>query len=530
MQGNTGSRIALAKGLTVDTTGVRDADRERLLVVGDVRRVYRSAREWAARLLRLALLAAAASFLASYLMVALLRLRYPFELEWMEGGAVDHVKWILSGRPLYGPPSLDFVPYIYTPLYFYLSALVAEVTGLGFFPLRLVSFAASLGCLVIIYRLVARETNSAFAGFVAVGLFAATYRLSGSWFDIARVDSLLLLLVLSVLYMVRLHPRPAALVVSGVLAWLAFLAKQSGAFILAPVLLGSVASLGRRSLLPAGIALGAFLAGNWLLDRLFRGWFSYYVFDLPRAKTVLRWRVAGFWTRDLLPSLFIVMLISALYLGYELRHGDRARGRFYLAAVLGMVGGSWLFRVHSGTYYNVLMPAHAAFAILSGLALGRVEAHKLLRLGLCAGCLAQFALLVYHPLRLLPSPRDREAGRALIATLATIKGEVYLPEHGYLTALAGKRSYAHGLAIRDVYRGDAGPAAQRLRAEVGWAARERRFAAWVLDSGGQGGLLTGHYVEAGRVFDRSDVFWPVTGMRTRPERIYLPVPEMALPP
>lgn len=498
--------------------------------VGEAAGARRSAGERAGLLLRLGLLAAAAGFLGSYIVVALLRLRYPFELEWMEGGVVDHVKWILSGRPLYVPPSLDFVPYIYSPLYFYLAALVARLTGLGFFPLRLVSFAASLGCFAIIHRLVARETRSAFASFVAAGLFAATYRLSGSWFDIARVDSLLLLLLLSVLYTLRLHPRPVPLLLSGLLAWLAFLAKQAGAFMVAPILIGSAASLGRRSLLPIGTALTSFLAGNWLLDRLFGGWFSYYVLYLPRAKTVMKWRVAGFWVRDLLPSLGIAILVSALYLGYELTRGERARGRYYLAVALGMVGGSWLFRVHSGTHYNVLMPAHAAIALLCGLALGWGGRHKLLRLGLYGACLAQFALLVYHPLRLLPSSRDLAAGRALIATLAAIEGEVYLPEHGYLTALAGKRTYAHGLAMRDVYRGDAGPVSQRLRAEVQRAVQTRRFAAWVLDSHARGDFLAGRYVEAGRVFERKDVFWPITGMRTRPERIYLPIRDAASPP
>jgi len=84
--------------------------------------------------------------------------------------------------------------------------------------------------------------------------------------------------------------------------------------------------------------------------------------------------------------------------------------------------------------------------------------------------------------------------------------------------------------MRDVHRGDAGPASQRLRAELRRAIEERRFAAWVLDARGSGGFLAGHYVESGRVFDREDVFWPVIGMRTRPERIYVPVGDAAPPP
>ena len=490
----------------------------------------RGAAEWVARVLGFGLLAAAAAFLGVYVVVALLRMRYPFELEWMEGAVVDHARWILSGRPLYGPPSLDFVPYMYAPLYFYLGALVSKVTGVGFAPLRGLSFAASLGCFVMLFLLVRRETGSGFSGFVAAGLFGATYRLSGSWFDIARVDSLLLLLVLSVLYVVRLHPRPVPLLLGGVLAWLAFLAKQSGPLLLLAVPLAAVVNYGRRSLFLIGGALISFLAGNWLLDRAYHGWFSYYVLHLPRGTLVSLWRVPGFWTSDLLPPLFIAVLIAALWLRHELIRGDRAKGRFYLAAVLGMVGGSWLVRVHSGTYSNVLMPAHAAIAMLCGLALGWAGRSNLRRVGLYAACLAQFALLVYNPARLLPSARDAEAGRALVATLAAIEGEVYVLEHGYLAALAGKRTYANGLAMRDVHRGDAGPASQRLRTEVRRAIEERRFAAWVLDSRASGDFLAGHYVEGGRVFDGKDVFWPVTGMRTRPERIYLRIEDAASQP
>ena len=490
----------------------------------------RGAGEWAAWALRLGLLAAAAAFLGTYVVVAVLRLRYPFELEWMEGAVVDHVRWILSGRPLYGPPSLDFVPYMYTPLYFYLCAVVSKPTGAGFAPLRGLSLAASLGCFAMLFLLVRRETGSAVGGFVGAGLFAATYRLSGSWFDIARADSLQLLLVLSVVYVVRLHPRPVPLLLGGVLAWLAFLAKQTGPLMLVAVPVAAAVNYGRRSLFLIGGALISFLAGNWLLDRACHGWFSYYVFRLPRGTLVSPWRWAGFWTSDLLPSLFIAMLISALWLGRELVRGDRARGRFYLAAVVGMVGGSWLVRVHSGTYYNVLMPAHAAIALVCGLALGGVGKGNLRRAGLYAACLAQFALLAYNPARLLPSARDAEAGRAMVATLARIEGEVYVQEHGYLAALAGKRTYASGLAMRDVHRGDSGPASQGLRAEVRGAIEKRRFAAWVLDSRSSGAFLAGHYVESGPVFEREDVFWPVTGMRTRPERIYVRIGEGASPP
>ncbi len=142
--------------------------------------------ERAPRLLRQGLLWFALLFPAAYLGVAVLRLSYPFELEWLEGGCLDHVGRVLDGKKLYGPPSLEFVPFIYTPLYYYVAALVAGIVGFGFLPLRLVSFAASLGCLGCIYLVVRRETLDRFPAVLAACLFAATYRASGGWLDLAR--------------------------------------------------------------------------------------------------------------------------------------------------------------------------------------------------------------------------------------------------------------------------------------------------------------------------------------------------------
>ena len=48
-------------------------------------------------------------FVLMYLVVALARLRYPYELEWIEGGMVNHVAQLRSGQPLYGPPSVTFL-------------------------------------------------------------------------------------------------------------------------------------------------------------------------------------------------------------------------------------------------------------------------------------------------------------------------------------------------------------------------------------------------------------------------------------
>ena len=78
-------------------------------------------------------------FLLLWAALVSLRVAYPFELEWMEGGMLDHIERVRSGKPLYTPPSLEFGSYPYTPLFPWVGAIFAEVLGPGFVSARLVS-------------------------------------------------------------------------------------------------------------------------------------------------------------------------------------------------------------------------------------------------------------------------------------------------------------------------------------------------------------------------------------------------------
>src|SRR2546422_5385105 len=137
------------------------------------------------RALRYALAAAAGVYLAAYLFVALSRIAYPFELEWIEGALVDHVRHLVAGNSFYVRPSLEFTPFFYPPLYFQLGAALSHLTGVGFMPLRLISFVSSLGCFALVLRLVWRDTSDRFCAWLAAGLFIATFRLDGAWYDLA---------------------------------------------------------------------------------------------------------------------------------------------------------------------------------------------------------------------------------------------------------------------------------------------------------------------------------------------------------
>src|SRR6185369_2073503 len=122
----------------------------------------------------------------------------------------------------------------------------AKVTGLGYAPLRAVSFASSLGAALVLFALVRRETRSLFAGALSACLFAATYRLSGTWFDLARVDALFLFLLLCAVLALRAASSLRAHVLAGLLLYLAFMAKQTAMIVAPPLMLYAILARGRR--------------------------------------------------------------------------------------------------------------------------------------------------------------------------------------------------------------------------------------------------------------------------------------------
>ena len=77
-----------------------------------------------------------ALFLGAYLVLALMRMPYPFDLE-LEGQMISEVQRVLDGLPVYSRPNLDYSAVMYNPLYFYASAPLAALVGNSYFSERL---------------------------------------------------------------------------------------------------------------------------------------------------------------------------------------------------------------------------------------------------------------------------------------------------------------------------------------------------------------------------------------------------------
>jgi hypothetical protein len=514
-----------------------------------------------ARWARGALYCLALAYLLAYLGVALRRLGYPFELEWMEGGTLDHLRRVLSGQPLYVPPTLGFVPFLYTPAYYYLAVPLAWIFGCGFLPLRLLSLLASVGLMLLVFALVRRLTGRTGPGILSACLYAASFHVLDGWYDLARVDSLSLFWLFGTLYLLRFGRSWRGQVIAGLCAALAVLTKQTALVILLPVVLYDL-FVRRRRALPFLVSATVLLGGSLLaLNLVSRGWFAFYTYRLPSGHALVPFQFYYFWSRDLLGPLGIACAVALAHLllpNSSDDAGDAASaspsaesapansgGKGYYASVLaGTLLGSWLARLHSGGTINVALPAFAAVAVGFGLGtaallrLGEQSAEPrraMARAAVYGVCLLQFAALLYDPRSHLPSPADRRAGEELVEMLRRQPGDVLVLAHGYLAEMAGKPAHAHYMAIEDVLRARREKATTDLLDELKAAIRDRRFAAVILDHPSSviaelGGIdLDSSYVRERMLFEAAPgqdqpprLFLPVSGLPVRPRAVFLP--------
>src|SRR5579875_3369419 len=308
-------------------------------------------------------------YILLFVLVAHRRLHYPFEVDRMESGMLTSVWRLRHGYSLYSPPSLTWAPFLYAPLFFYVSAAVTKLIGINYAALRLVSLVATLGSFALIFALVRTETRRHRwqPALFAVGLFAALYPFVLAWYDVGRVDSLSLFFFLAALLATRrTHPTLAA-----VLWLLAFLTKQT--FLPLGFAVFLIDWQRPRRMLTGMITYAVLVAASiaWL-QHTSAGWFRYYAFG---TGGVIKWSFHSavmFPFEDLLAPLPVAcILIAAAALFTNLRWRDRDGTYFAVVTVL-LLGAIGFVRAHVGANLNAIIPLYAWLAVLSGIALDRL--------------------------------------------------------------------------------------------------------------------------------------------------------------
>lgn len=498
--------------------------------------------------------------IATYAWVVAGRIRYPYDLEWMESGMLTHALRLLHGQPIYAPPSIDFIPHLYTPLYPLVVAGLAHLTGdVSYTLARAVSLLAFVSALGIAFLWARREGGSWLAGLVALSLPLATFAQTGGFFDLARSDSLQLFLTVAgakVAYDAR--SRHADMVLAAVLLVAAFFAKQTAAPLIVFIGLGLLPAR-RPSVLTLAVA-GCALFGLCLLvsNSASGGWFWTYIFRLHQSHPFYSHRAYIETPRTLLTLLGVAALVIPWALLSEgLRRDADSRsdelevpppapvgpqptpGGLWFLSWLGL-GGLVTSMISFGTQWahtNAYIPGiffpSLAIAVAAGRLLHRMDEPRAQTSGSRRGRALRQALVwgllaasLYPRMRELdprahiPTAADRAAGDAVIEKLRSAPGEVLIPFHPFYAHLAGKRTFLHRMGIWDVRDTVAAPVRGLQAAIV-----QRRFARIVMDDKVEATWhdwpeLLSNY----RIVERFVGPRPVEGARTVPTLTLEPLP------
>ncbi|MFO0632813.1 MAG: hypothetical protein U0168_08185 [Nannocystaceae bacterium] len=441
-----------------------------------------------------AVLALVVTWALALAVVFALRVGFPLELEWMEGGILHQALRLQRGESLYPPPGPEFVPFLYTPLY----AIVVGTLGLVF-PLdyalgRVLSILAVVAIAAAIVRAVRREGKPRAHQFAAVGLFASGYVFGFRWLDVARPDSMFLALVVWALVLLREawgDPHKAA--IAGVLMALAFWTKQTAAVFVIASGVGALLVAPRQLWIYAGVI--AVLDGGvlWLANARSDGRLWHYVFELHQLHRFNHERFASkTWGMFVHAAPWLTVLVAWLVLrfvapwGLRARKlgGDEQRLRARISAHRGLLYWTWIALASAlvsalgySTQWaepNAFLPGILFGAVWIGVALPGAGRAQALALAL-VGAQLLFALVLeprYQPIqdrglaglgdsytwqaldRTIPSADARAEAAALRAQLQAPPRELLALQRPWWSVLAGGTGHVGSMGIADLAPAD----------------------------------------------------------------------------
>jgi hypothetical protein len=307
--------------------------------------------------------------------VMLGRIAYPFDLEWMTGSELDHIERVRAGLPLYVPPSSDWIPFLYPPLYYEVCANVAGILHDARTSARLVSIAATGVQAYAVWRASRALGASRSWAYLALGSFFAAFPFVEYWYDIERPDSLFTALLLVALLVSIESASVWSAGIAGIVLGVAFFVKQPALlFATALVVAHLVDRKWKQAIAMALPAFAIIFGGIRSFDASTSGWFSYYVIRMPRAHGItpsLFWDLAT----DLGHAWLFTSATFCVFIWFLARFRIDSRSRSlpvaFLAAGFVSSGAS---RMHVGGWPNVLMFWTAGASIAIGVVGSAIEA------------------------------------------------------------------------------------------------------------------------------------------------------------
>ena len=509
------------------------------------------------------------------------RIEYPYDLEWMEGGMLIHAWRIQQELGIYVPPSSDFIPYIYPPLYPTVLSWMSEIWTLDYWMGRGVSiFGTLLATSALIFG-VRRETESWSFAWLGGALWLSTYEDSGTFFDLTRADGLMMGLLAWSLVLVRVD----RLKLAGLTLFLAFLAKHNAAIVGLPIALWLWREHDLRAAWTFGLcaAVPALVSIGWLQHQT-EGLFSTYLLDVPAHHPIVGYRL--FWLSELemTRAVGIPLLLISVVCIHKLWNHQRWRGVCWGVAVVSfclmtqvetsdfpkifgshkngqvpfaiavwvlaltawVVPSRWfeffnrsekrhkgqsywiwtsvililfsaLMRGHHGGFTNVLMPGLWTLCIVIPILCHVQRIQKWVTFGALS---VQCIVGQWTASEMIPTLEDRLAGDALVAELRVRPGPIWAPHSPWLPVQAGHSPTAHLIALWDIDH-ETGPlvdSVELIKEDI----RNHRWGTIVSADKRLGFGLATHYEYHQSIRPKGRTFLPKVGWKVRPSYLYRP--------
>jgi hypothetical protein len=520
-------------------------------------------RDWVSRLVVAALVLAAVPALIQLGWHARLfagRVGYPLDLEWMEGGVLVHAQRLAQGKGIYVAPSVEFIPFLYTPLYPALLALLSIVAPLGYALGRVVSILAFAGALLALVLACMGEGASrpqrwlaVLPGVTGAGVVAASFAFTGYFYDLVRADSLLLACEGVALLLAWRGRTWRSAAIAGLVIALGFFAKQTATIVGIGIGVGLLVASWRRGLAYGAAAAVTLAAGILILVKTSGGWFWTYIFKLHQSHAFRREAVTDIawpFTQQFAWPLFValVLVTLGLALSRRLRRQDAILGVVALAGeVAALIGFATQWADSNAFIPAIYFPAFAAAVLVTRSALLAMGEQKWGAVTVALVAILLLGSQVLHtaaptPVRgprrapivlgwprlghalpplasAVPGAAERAAAKRLLAALRELPSPLFIPFHTYYAVLAGKEPFVHRMGVHDV------EAALGRPADLDQALAERRFAAIVLDwksYPGEWPNLERNYHVVRELRQGEDSVRMFAGAQTSPNRVYLP--------
>lgn len=406
------------------------------------------------------------------LWIVIARFKYPIDGEWMTGAVRDGVDRIRDGKPLYSAPSARFVPFVYTPIYFWLAGALAHVMS-TLVACKVVSIAATFVTGYGIHRISRVLGATKIWAAIGVLLFVATYPLTLFFYDIERVDAVSAMFVVGGVALLLTRPSMVWSGLAGVVLGLAFFAKQPGALALAAAVVGLwFAGERRRALLVGSVGGLVFVAMFAYLETTTHGWFRYYCMKLPQAHGMRPELFSTFFVLDMpkafamaAGSLAIILPVAWSFIRRRRAPEGESWQHVVFAFVLAAgMAGAFSLRAHLGGWANVLVAWLPLGCAATAVAAARAEerargtsTYTLVMVLLLGGVSLQLLGAVFDPNDNSPNRADFAERQRFIQLVRKLEvdGEVLITTTGHVA----KQSSVHAAALFDVIRaGDHAPA------------------------------------------------------------------------